>query len=854
MLLYNPFILKRENLLEKDAFNQDFDTSLLDEARHLEETLGILKTKLIDVFHDILAQSSDHTLLDAIRFLRNHKYKQFVERIDRLQIDSNDIHENMNDFRNAFTRYNEVMEKARENFLADCRKVRRRYQELLSGNPFLAQGMMMINPKVYYKLRSYLDTPVDEHRSKHRKLEGTLHNFIHRAAYKTSPFSNITNVGWVEFGDEKYASRAHHKSVALNFTFVYHLISYYTGQSTYFKENITYTIPPFSISTQDGAHYIEFLAKNDQSRRLKVFLSDERLGKLKIPGALVKLFNVKPFITFNDLHHALGTAIDKNKVHRLIDNYTKIGLLVPAIGFDERSCDHFLEDIKQKLPRLMEGDHYREMIGFIDTCYRLAIRISSAENMDDMHILFAQLADVLRKVREKTGITFLPNQIFYEDGYFIDKETTEDVSMMDVEEPLKKIQLFSLIFDNSIRLRLEFAERIRQITDDHHSLKMESDFFAVLFDVSKAMIHYWTDPTYVAGDTFQSEVLKELDKLKSAFLSDFEDACDSAEGYSIDIKALIDTYVAKIPDELKAGSDLASSIFAQVNGDHLIINSVYEGQEKYLARFMNIFHEHLENSERYQSFIETFYDRNNYYDLTDTYGFNGNVKQHRLKRECYTSGIGTRRFVQGKDDTLVRLEDFTINTESNQMKFIDPFGNEAKVCFRGSLTPVYMPGYIATVLQMFTSGAMYFNVSELISRETIPRITYDHIILSRRRIRLSVIGEEVKKKTGEDDFMYYRRMNDVFSHMALPKIFFIVLDQSIQYDDEDMYRFKPLFINMDNPLSVKMFEKEVAHRFAVSDYGLLFMEEYLSNDGPYVKEYNFEIYQAHTAPLPAETN
>src|SRR5699024_4454479 len=77
----------------------------------------------------------------------------------------------------------------------------------------------------------------------------------------------------------------------------------------------------------DGAHYIEFLAKNDQSRRLKVFLSDERLGKLKIPGALVKLFNVKPFITFNDLHHALGTAIDKNKVHRLIDNYTKIGLL-----------------------------------------------------------------------------------------------------------------------------------------------------------------------------------------------------------------------------------------------------------------------------------------------------------------------------------------------------------------------------------------------------------------------------------------------------------------------------------------------------------------------------------------------
>lgn len=849
IMLYNPFILKRENLLEKQAINQNFDTSLLIKSEQLENRLDKLKEELIEDLHNILHHSNDHTILDAIRFLRNNKFDKFVEGIQELDFDSERINRNMADFGSSYERYNQIMKDAKERYEADRQKVRENYQYVLRENTFLTKGLLMINPKVYYKLKSYLNTPINEHKSKQRKLEGTLHNFIHRAAYKTSPFSNITNVGRIEFGSDKdnHISRDHKKTVSLNFTFIYHLTHHYMSRSDYFKENVKYTIPPFSITSKDGNYYIEFLAKDDSSKRTKVFLSDEKLGKLKIPNALVELFNKRKMISFSDLLNALRTRVEKGKVYYLIDNFTKIGLLVPAIGFDERSSEHLIRDVKRKLSNLLEHDYYTELVRFLDEAYCLSIKVSSATDMEQMHKYLRKLDSVLQEINEKTNVRFTPNQVFYEDGYFIDTETNKENTIIPFLDPLEKIQTFSLIFDNSIRLRLEFAERLRKITTNHTDLDMGSDFFSVLFNVSKDMINYWKNPIYMATDIFISEQLKELDHLKSNFLSDLKELCEESSDCSIDIKDLMHTYVEKIPADLKRETDLSSSIFAQFHQDKMIINSMYEGQEKYLARFMNFFNDFLDNDHQYRKFIEAFYDYNNYYDLTDTYGFNGNVKKQRLSRECYTSGIGTRRFTKEAYESLRKLEDFTINTESSQIKFMDPDGKEAKVCFRGSLTPVYMPGYIATVLQMFNSGAMYFKMSEIIDGDFVPRIIYDNVIISRGSVRLSAIKDEVKKRDGEDDFSYFKRMNAVFCRMDLYKEFFAVVDQSIQMDNEDLYKFKPLYINMENPLSLKVFEKEVINKFDESDYNLLFMEEYLSNDGQYAKEYNFEIYNNYSS-------
>lgn len=97
-----------------------------------------------------------------------------------------------------------------------------------------------------------------------------------------------------------------------------------------------------------------------------------------------------------------------------------------------------------------------------------------------------------------------------------------------------------------------------------------------------------------------------------------------------------------------------------------------------------------------------------------------------------------------------------------------------------------MPGYIAILLQMFTSGAMYYKLGEMVKEEIIPRISYGNIVLNRKRIRLTYIQEELTRKDEESDFEYYRRLNLVFSKLELDKEFFVVIDRSSQLNDEEL--------------------------------------------------------------------
>lgn len=841
----NPFVLKRENLLAKNVIRHEFDTSIFLDLYQIEQSLSSSRDRIIDTLNKILTETNNPILLNSIRNLRRNKYYKFVdssEEVEELLPETQS--EEIRRFKDLYSSYIYLSESAEIMYEKNLEEVRKRFKSILIEHPFIYNGLHLVNPQIYSKLTSYVNTPLEDHKSKHRKLESTLYNFISRSALKTSPFSTITNVGRVELSNKNTVSKNYNKSVSLNYAFVYRLTFFYLFNSNKFIENTKYTIPPFSISSENGQHFIEFLSKKE-STRTKVFLSEERLGKLKIPKSLVDLFNEKEmehYISFDELYSALGKEIPKEKVFIIFRHYLKIGLLIPAIGFNEKNYNVFFEDIKSRLGTLLEENPYLELITYLQKIYELSKQVSSAEEINQKHHHFNKLNTILKEIQAKTGINFTANQVFYEDGYYSEVEYMDNVIMDKFMNSLKQIQTFSLIFDTSTRLRYEFAARLRSLGNLEH-LEMDSDFFSVLFGLSKDMGKYWENPAYIASEEFLSEELRELDQLKFKFIEDLNELCKNCISDTIDIKELLDAYIQKIPSKIKTEKGLSTGVFAQINEENLIINSFYEGQERYLARFMNYFKGYLNDSEDYKKFVEDFYDDNNFYELTDTYGFNGNVKEHRLSRECYTLGVGTRRFSMENNELLHKVEDFHVKVNDNIFRFIDSEGNEAKICFRGSLTPTYMPGYIAMLLQMFTSGAMYYKLGEMVKEEYIPRITYENIILNRRRVRLTVIQEELTRKEKESDYDYYRRLNTVFLKLGLDKEFFIVIDRSSQLDDEELFKFKPLYVNIENPISVKVFEKEVVDRFDKTVNELLFMEEYLSNSGPYAKELNYEIYQ-----------
>ncbi|WP_062051493.1 hypothetical protein [Bacillus sp. JCM 19034] len=543
----NPFVLKRENTLAKNAIKHEFDTSVLQECHDIEQLLNSSRNRMIVSLNDLLKQSNDSVLLNSIRYLRKNKYNKFV--MDSRKLEERvqgTLREEISRFKELYYHYLHLLESAEAMYEKNMAEVRQRFKDILGKNPFISTGLHMINPQIYSKLTSYLNTPLEHHKSKHRKLESTLYNFITRSALKTSPFSNITNVGRVELSHKHLESTSYRKSISLNYTFVYRLTFFYLYHSDFFIERTNYTVPPFSITTENGQNYIEFLSKKE-STRTKVFLSEERLGKLKIPKSLVDLFNEKHmenYISFEEFHSTLGKDIPKTKVHIIIRHYLKVGLLIPAIGFNERNYDAFFEDIKGKLVKLLEEESYAELIAYLNEIYELSKRVSAAEDIHEKHEHFKELSTVLKDIELKTKIKFPPNQVFYEDGYYLDVEYIDKESVNKFLTPLKQIQTFSLIFDTSVRMCYEFAARLNKLGKQNY-LEMDSDFFSVLFGLSKDMTKYWENPAYIASEQFNSEELRELDQLKHNFIEDLNSICEKCTSDFVNIKELIDAYIEK---------------------------------------------------------------------------------------------------------------------------------------------------------------------------------------------------------------------------------------------------------------------------------------------------------------------
>ncbi|MFK3937453.1 hypothetical protein ACI2JA_08045 [Alkalihalobacillus sp. NPDC078783] len=836
--------------MEKEDFLNEYDLGALKTVLKKEQEIESLKILLIDALNELLEVDRSNDILDLLRDVRKDKFNKVRKSILKSDLENRaEVQPILSEYVQLVSELEASSEQAIANYDAHLLMSRRGLKKILHENENVLNGLLMVNPSIYSKLHSYMTTPIEEHRAKQRKVEDTLYNFVSRASLKTSPFSTVTNVGRVQLAKEDKISASHiKKGIALNYTFVYKLAFHYFVASDRFLMQSKYTLPPFSISeNSEGSEYVEFLSKKDDPNRKKIFLQDESLGKLKLPSDIADLFKEKDmddYIQFKELHACLGNNMKESDTIFMVRKFVEVGLLIPTIGFDERECELFIDDLLTKSQTMLERDKYDELSGFINKTYEIAKKVSGAKCIDEKKSNFNELRALLTEIKEATELEFKQIEVFYEDGYFTNLDQMDKGILDQFMPELKEIQLFTMIFDPSIRLRCELGARLKSRTQKN-KLELESEFFSVLFEVSKDMVHYWEDPLFHGKNVFLAEEVIALDDLKLRFIEDLNKICSDHNEEFVDIMSLMDSYVKEIPSDLKEATEFSSSVFAQFNNGHLILNAFYEGNEKYLARFMNYNEKFLDLDPEYEQFLRNHYERGNYYELTDTYGFNGNIKKHRLEQECYTLGVGTRRFSIKSEEKLTKVEDFIIRIPSvgNRLELIDDEGKEVNICFRGSLTPASMPGYISVLLQFFTCGAMYYDFAELVKSTVIPRLQYGNTILNRKRVRFSVFNDQLVKQKKEKDFDYYKRLNSLFLEIGLSPTFFVVIDKEIKLQNKKYLNYKPLFFNIADPLSCKFFERKIVSKFNEDMFNRLLFEEFHSNAESLAKEINFEIYQ-----------
>ncbi|MGE7928686.1 hypothetical protein [Lysinibacillus xylanilyticus] len=846
----NPFILVRRNSLPKSSIELEKKKEIFSLFKKKEANdLLFLENKesTIELLEKKIAKSFDNNLLNLKRIIFNenyNKYINFIEKNDRLEDEVKQALRRLQKYWEMKNLLNQDYHALYEDLNVESRET----LHLAANSKFIQDYLLMIQPNIYPKLKSYKETDVRDHKSRARKLDDTLFKVLARASIKTSPFANMTRVGLVERTSSiksklgKLDGNSYFTNeIKINYTFLNRLIFEFLLQEDDFYLLTTYRTPPLSIENRKNVAIVNFVSTQDERKSVKIFETSEILKKLKIPAklaAFLKENSVKIDFDLSDISKALDNKLSNKELIVLARKYVEIGLLVPTIGFSQFDDNEFFSEIIKIGKKFLKESNLNRLHNIIDQLILTKEKLHTVNSIEERNSIYRNMEAYLNANEETKNIGMSANHIFYEDGIIIDKIPVNNLCSQSDIEVLSNLQKITLLFDVSVRMRLELGERVSQSGVN----SLNSDFFTLLFETSKDILSYWSDPLYI-GDNIQSIWIKKLDSLKIGFIRELRELV-STSNVSVDITNLVNNYVEKIPQQLISRTDLSSSFFIQKNGDQLIINNIYDGQEKYKARFMDYFKEYLENDVDYKLFEQEYYLNQGYQEYTENFGFNGNIKSIYLPKRVTTVGTGRKRFSPiAKNYSEIEEFGVSIDPVCHFITFFDRSTNaDIKVLFRGSLIPTAMPGYISTLLQLFSSGRMTFKFSDLACNDSAPRLTMGNIILSRKKESLSKY-RDLFLNDDVDGPEYHRKINEYFWKNNFATKFFVVAKRDLSDKQFKFVDFKPFYVDVANPISLRIFVKEIVKKYQDENFENLFIEENLGDDQNFATEFDLELYK-----------
>ena len=689
-------------------------------------------------------------------------------------------------------------------------------------------------------MKSYITEDVEKHKSKIKKLDYTLYKVLARSTLKTSPFNNITEIGRVQMSNEGWNNSINLKKkkiVNINHTCLYKIIFSFLYKSRKLIKKATYSLPLIEINNDKKTSFLVFKSTKNND---KIFENDEILKKVNIPENIASLFRKKNTnISYEDFLETLGDKYRSDNIIKIIQKFIEIGLLIPEIGMSDNNNDKFISEIVLVAKKYLNENENEDLQQLLDLIVYYKRLLENVSGIDERHCFYKELQSKLNKFSFFKELNINLHHLYYEDTYidnpiYLKKE--EIVSEVQLYY-LKLIQKFTLLFDTNVRLKLELGERLEKNKINSFS----SDFYRLLLTTSKDISPYWLNPFYSIGSEGTSSNLVLLDELKLEFLDLLYKKIDMTNEKSVDIIDLTKEIISRIPSDLIKNTDFSSSFFMQKNKDLLIINNIYDGHEKYKARFMDFFESYLNKNMTYLNFVDEYYYKQNYYEYIENFGFNGNIKSLQLQNKILSNKVGKKRF-SSYMNKYEELEKLNIKNTKNSGFSLEKNEKKIKIAFRGSLMPLSMPGYISTVLQLFSSGRMTFKFNRLLNNyEYIPRITIGNIVMSREKWKIIYHIKELLKKEKESEEEYFYRINKFFINAELPLEFFVIAQRDMEEKNSDIINFKPLFIDITNPIAIKVFYKEIINKYEEKELKKFFIEEHLSNDLNNVIEYDLEI-------------
>lgn len=90
---------------------------------------------------------------------------------------------------------------------------------------------------------------------------------------------------------------------------------------------------------------------------------------------------------------------------------------------------------------------------------------------------------------------------------------------------------------------------------------------------------------------------------------------------------------------------------------------------------------------------------------------------------------------------------------------------------------------------------------------------------------------------------YHRKINEYFWKNNFATKFFVVAKRDLSDKQFKFVDFKPFYVDVANPISLRIFVKEIVKKYQDENYENLFIEENLGDDQNFATEFDLELYK-----------
>lgn len=823
----NPIILERESpfsnkWLSMFSFNELID--YFDEIESIEVKMESLKEEIINDLEDLIGETSGDiklTLINLKRNLYNNRKIKLPE--NTTSLDSHEAWSNIKReikklayFRNKSKVKREELDSVlKENFI----KERRSLWKEAKSNIWMKNALNFLSPNSIISLKNYLETNVDEHRSKEKKLDYLLLKVLTRASTKTSPFSTLTrNCITIRDIEKEQFNKVEYKETEKIYTQVNYklLLEYYEElkyRDIYFK-GLSFFINDTTL-VFDNILYVTSLVNHKD--KPKVFETTDLLQKFKINNFLSDLIDIfktnsSEFLTYQEIFDELETKGHKN-IHSSLKFFAKKKVILTKENLKEEY--NIIDNLLELISPCQEDKLINNVVMMLKEVKERIRKINEIPFNSDEEIYLVRKK--LKEINKLLNIDPIPQKNFLVQDYFLN-QLKESINLSERQvQTLKKILYLIKIFDGELYLQLLIGDWIsKKYGTDFISIKKNVNVIKEIVNIIIQNVDNISNLN-LSPLNLNSEILflTKLSEVRNQFI---EMVIRSDARKTINISEdILDNMISNM-DFLKE-YDSSNSFFFQVNKDKkLVINNIYTGYLSYFNRFL-YFYPEVMDIPTVKSYLNFLNEEKRIADIFNIYGFNANIRPNITEKVIQIPNK-TVNFDK-ENQKCIQMDELTlkIDEELGILKFYeDKNKKEIKPIFMGSVIKSAIPSIAATLDTLSNNGSLQLSLSKQIINyhilkddffeKKIPEVTVsDTVILSREKY---IFKFEVFKNARKlEDIEKLKWLVQFFRDKGMGQAFF-VSKATIKESSERKYVEieKPQYYNFTSISFCRLFFRE----------------------------------------------